>query len=493
MRTVPFDFAASVVVFLVAVPLSMGIALASGAPIVSGLIAAAIGGIVVGSLGGAPLQVSGPAAGLAVLVYELIAKHGWPALGMIVLAAGLLQVALGLARVARVALVISPSVVHGMLAGIGFLIALAQLHVLLGGKPQSNAFENLRELPSQIVSLHGAASILGVCTLAILVAWPLLPWKAARVVPAALVGVAAATIAGVALRLDVPRVELPSDLASAIHFPTLPTNIGAFVIAAITMAFVASAESLLCAVATDKMHEGPRARLDKELFAQGVANTLSGLVGGLPITGVIVRSTANVSAGAKTRLSAILHGVWVVLALTLLASLLSMVPLSALAALLVLVGVRLLNPRQIKELKAHRELSTFAVTFLGVVFVNLLAGIVLGFLWSAIRLLRGRSRVKVISEARGDRYHVTVTGPLTFLGVPKLTGVLAAIPERKHVTVSLDVEMIDHGGFEALHAWRQGYERLGGTVQIKLTHKGSNAASPRIRATFAAQEQGAAG
>ena len=469
-RNLAADVPASFVVFLVAVPLSMGIALASGAPIVSGLIAAAVGGLLVGVLGGAPLQVSGPAAGLAVLVYELVQRHGWPALGAIVVGGGLVQVALGLARVARGALAVAPAVVHGMLAGIGLQIALAQLHVLLGGDPQSSAVRNVIELPRQIAGLHGAATLLGLTTMAIVVLWPLLAWRPFKRVPAALVGVAVATTLGVVFRLEVPRVELPQDVTSAIHLPTLPTDLGSFALSVATVAFVASAESLLCAVATDRLHDGPRANLDRELFAQGAGNVVSGLLGGLPITGVIVRSTANISAGARTRLSTILHGIWVIVATTLLVSVLTKIPLAALAALLVLVGAKLLDPRQFRPLTKHGELSTFLITFGGVVLINLLVGIAIGIVWTALRLLRRRSRLSVSTEERDGHVHVIAKGALTFLGVPKLTDALAKIPLGRKVDIDLDVEIVDQAAFEALHSWRENYEKLGGSVDLDHIH-----------------------
>jgi carbonic anhydrase len=470
-RDLAADLPASFVVFLVAVPLSMGIALASGAPIVSGLVAAAVGGILVGLFGGAPLQVSGPAAGLAVLVYGYVQELGWPSVCAVVVAAGLLQIGLGSARVARAALAISPAVIYGMLAGIGLQIALAQLHVLLGGGPQSSAIANIRELPRQVLTLHGPASFLGVLTIAILLAWPLLPIKPLRVIPASLVGVAVSTTLGVVLAWDVPRVTLPSNIFSALATPKVPLDkLGPFALAAVTTAFVASAESLLCAIATDKLHGGPRARLDRELLAQGLGNVASGMLGGLPVTGVIVRSTANIGAGAKTRASATLHGVWVVVALTVAGPLLNKIPLAALAALLVVVGVKLLDPRQIRPLRAHRELSTFVVTFAGVVGLNLLAGIALGFAWAVVLLLRRRTRISVRVEREDGRYHVIVRGALTFVGVPALLEELSKLAPAHRVDIDLDVEMIDHAGFEALHGWRTGYEKLGGSVDFDQSH-----------------------
>ncbi|HYH96603.1 SulP family inorganic anion transporter, partial [Hyalangium sp.] len=382
------DVPASLVVFLVAVPLCMGIALASGAPIMSGLIAGVVGGLVVGLIGGAPLMVSGPAAGLAVMVFGFIQELGFAATCAAVAAAGVVQMVLGGLKVARASLAISPAVIHGMLAGIGILIVLGQLHIVLGGAPQANAWENLRQLPQQLAELHGPATILGLLTIGLLVLWQVLPPSRLKQVPGPLVAVLGASVAAAVWGGDVKRVELAGDFFSSLRLPSLPEGSWvAFGVAVLSLALVASAESLLSAVATDKMHTGPRVNLDRELFAQGLANTLSGLMGGLPVTGVIVRSAANVAAGAKTRVSAVLHGVWMLLFVTLLASLLGLVPLTVLAGLLVVVGVKLVNVQHIQELRRRGELSVYAVTVAGVVGINLLAGIALGLALAVARLL----------------------------------------------------------------------------------------------------------
>ncbi len=462
----------SLVVFLVAVPLSMGIALASGAPIMAGLIAAAIGGIVVGALAGAPLQVSGPAAGLAVIVFGYIQQFGFRTVGAIIVAAGLLQVGLGVARVARAAMAISPAVIYGMLAGIGVQITLAQLHIVLGGMPESSALRNLRELPGQVADLHGPATSLGLLTIGILIVWPRLSERIQRVLPAPLVAVVVATGVGALIHAEVPRVVLPSAWHDAFGLPSWPgAAVGPAALAAVTLAIVASAESLLSAVATDKLHRGPRADLDRELIAQGVGNALSGMVGGLPITGVIVRSTANISAGAKTRLSAIFHGVWVVLFVTQLGVVLARIPLSALAGLLVVVGVKLVNIGHIRELVRHKQIGIYVATLAGVVCINLLAGLGIGIGLSILLLLRRLTRIEVRVEQHEDRWHVVVTGALTFLGVPQLTTALAAIPAGRSVDLDLNVDTIDHAAFDALHAWRVAYERSGGHVDLDQLHE----------------------
>jgi len=462
------DLPASLVVFLVAVPLSLGIALASGAPLMAGLIAAIIGGIVVGLLGGAPLQVSGPAAGLTVIVLGYVQQFGWGVMCAITVGAGLLQILLGALGVAPIALGMTPAVIHGMLAAIGILIALSQLHVVLGHEPAGKGLKNLFTLPEHLAQLDVAATLIGVLTIAVLAAWPYLPWRKLRAIPAALVAVVVATAVPLIFNLDVPRVQLGGELLSSLRLPTLPTGeLGGVIGAALALCFVASAESLLCAVATDKLHTGPRANLHKELVGQGVGNTLSGLLGGLPITGVIVRSTANIAAGARTRLSAILHGVWVLLFAALLPGVITMIPLAALAGLLVHTGFRLVNPKHIRDLAHHGELSVYIVTVVAIVTTNLLLGLGIGFGVALLRLLWKLTHVDIHVEGHENEWTVWLDGTLTFAGVPKLISRLSALPAGGHVIIDLNLRYLDHAGLEALTSWRSTYEKLGGTVDLE--------------------------
>jgi carbonic anhydrase len=493
-RALRRDLPASFVVFLVAVPLSLGIALASNAPIMAGLIAAVVGGVVVGALSGAPLQVSGPAAGLVVLVFDLTERLGgdWRAVCAVIALAGVIQLALGAARVARLALAISPAVVHGMLAGIGVLIALGQLHVVLGGKPMASALDNLRTLPAQVLDVHGATAGLGLLTIVLLAGLALLPTSSSlRRVPAPLVAVTVATLASIVLSLDVARIDLAlDDHAHAVSagvvlpdgpdaprgdeglfldalalpaWPDLPPWEIAF--AALALALVASVESLLCAVATDKMHPGAKANLDRELMAQGVGNTVSGLLGGLPVTGVIVRSSANIAAGAETRASAVLHGLWVLLFVALLPFVIEAIPKSVLAALLVFIGVRLVNLHHARDLKKHGELSIYLITIAGVVFIDLLSGVGLGVACAVLRLVWRLAHVRV-EVIPGAISRIRVVGALTFLGVPKLLAALGRVPAGQPVRVDLALTGLDHAGWEALDGWRHSHERGGGTVHM---------------------------
>jgi carbonic anhydrase len=465
--TLASDLPASLVVFLVALPLSLGIALASGAPLMGGIIAAIIGGVVIGILGGAPLQVSGPAAGLTVMVFEYIQRFGWGATCAITVGAGLLQLTLGAAGVAPIALGISPAVIHALLAAIGILIALSQAHVVLGAKPHGEGLKNLMSLPESIGHMNSSALMLGLLTIAILVVWPKLPARV-RAFPGALAAVLAATIACMVLGLDVKKVELGGSLLASIKLPTFPQdNLVAYVTAVVALCFVASAESLLSAVATDKLHTGPRANLNKELMAQGVGNTLSGMVGGLPVTGVIVRSTTNISAGAKTSLSAIFHGVWVLLFVCVLPSVLTQVPLAALAGLLVFTGLRLVNLHHIHELARRGEIWIYAVTVVGVVATGLLEGLAIGLGAALLRLLWKLTSVDIQVEQTNGVYDVTVDGTLTFAGVPKLITKLGKIPTGAEVHVDLALRYIDHAGFDALHSWQSTHEKLGGVVHLE--------------------------
>ena len=460
------DILSSLVVFLVALPLSLGIAIASGVPVRAGLIAAVCGGIVVGLLGGAPLQVSGPAAGLTVIVYALVQKFGVESVAVIAMAAGAIQVLLGLIKAARLTLAASPSVIHAMLAGIGILIALGQFHVLLGFSPGSSAIANLRLLPEHLLGAHWGAVAIGLTTLAVIIGWN--RWVRPRVpqLPGALPGVVVGTLLAAGLSLDLPRVAFASDFLTLPSFPTWGgLSWTDLLIQALTLALVASAESLLCAVATDRLHSGKRANLDRELLAQGAGNLVSGFFGGLPVTGVIVRSSANVSAGARTRLSAILHAVWILVFVLAFGGVLRLIPLAALAALLVHTGVNLVKMKELAKVHEHGEGLIYAVTLMGVVFNKLLWGIGIGFALSLIFLLYQVSRIQVKSKDQGEAIEVSISGALTFLSVPSLIYELNSLPPARKLKLSFEIQRIDLAAIETIRDWKSGYERTGGTVQ----------------------------
>ncbi|WP_406862278.1 SulP family inorganic anion transporter [Streptomyces sp. HUAS MG47] len=469
------DLSASVTVFLIALPLSLGIALATGAPLQAGLVAAAVGGIVAGRLGGSPLQVSGPAAGLTVVTAELIQRYGWRTTCAITVLAGLAQLALAAVRVARSALAVSPAIVHGMLAGIGVTIAVAQLHIVLGGTPQSSAVDNALGLPAQLAGVHPAALSVSVLTIAVLLLWPRLPGRAgkwARRVPAALAAVGAATALAALAGLRVPRVDLTSWSSHAL--PSLPEGpVLGLLAAVLTITLVTSVQSLLSAVAVDKLvtarpdhgHGVPRSDLDRELAGQGAANIVSGALGGLPVAGVAVRSVANVTAGAVSRSSTMLHGLWVVLATLLLVPVIDLIPLPALAALVMVVGIQMVSITHIRTVTRHREILVYAVTLSGTVVVGVLEGVALGVAVAVAVALHRLTRTRITHEEHGDSHLIRVRGQLTFLAVPRLSRTLHQLPPGRRVVVELDGSFMDHAAYESLTEWQATYIRRGGTVE----------------------------
>ncbi|WP_214320263.1 SulP family inorganic anion transporter [Nonomuraea sediminis] len=470
IRLLKHDVPASLVVFLVAVPLSLGVAMASGAPLAAGLVAAIVGGIVAGALGGSPAVVSGPATGLTLVVADLIQTYGWRATCMITLLAGVLQLVLGVFRAARAALAVSPAVVHGLLAGVGVVIALSQLHVVLGGSPQRSALANLVELPAQVAQKHTHAVAIGVLTIAVLAVWTRLP-RRIRVVPAPLPALIVAAAVAAVCGWDVARVDLSGGLG-AWAFPVLPHGDWHKIAAAVMLvALLSAVESLLCSVAVDGMHSGKRADLDQELMGQGVANMVAGALGGLPVAGAIVRSTANVATGARSRWSAILHGVWVLLFLCGFAWTIKLIPSAALAALLVFIGVQMVNLGHIRKVHGHGEVPVYLVTMCSVIVLGLGEGVLAGLGLAALLALRRLTWVTVRVEQEQDgRVHAMISGSLTFLGVPRLTRELRAIPAGAAVDLDLNIDFMDNAAFEAIHSWRLDHERLGGSVDIDELH-----------------------
>ncbi|MCH0541511.1 bifunctional SulP family inorganic anion transporter/carbonic anhydrase [Streptomyces sp. MUM 203J] len=475
-RVAGADVSASISVFLIALPLSLGIALATGAPLQAGLVAAAVGGIVVGRLGGAPLQVSGPAAGLTVVTAELIQRYGWRTTCAITVLAGITQLALSTLRVARSALAVSPAIVHGMLAGIGVTIALAQLHIVLGGTPQSSAVDNVLELPAQLIDPHLAALSVSALTVLVLLAWPRIPGRVgrlARKIPAALAAVAAASVTALSFGLPVPRVDLPSWSSHAL--PGLPEGPALGIAAGVlTIMLVTSVQSLLSAVAIDKLvtsrkgsgAAAPRSNLDRELAGLGTANIASGALGGLPVAGVAVRSVANVTAGAVSRNSAILHGIWVTLAAFLFVPLINRIPLPSLAALVMVVGIQMVSITHIRSVTRHREALVYAATLGGVVLIGVLQGVAIGILVAVAVALNRLARTRITRETRDGAEHVRVRGQLTFLAVPRLSRVLHQVPEGTDAVIELDGSFMDHAAYEALHDWQVAHRMRGGTVRL---------------------------
>jgi MFS superfamily sulfate permease-like transporter len=461
------DAVASLVVFLVALPLCMGIAIASGVPPALGILTGIIGGIIVGTVSGSPLQVSGPAAGLSVIVFEIVGKFGIKSLAPILLLAGSLQLIGGWLKLGRWFRAISPAVIYGMLSGIGILIIAGQFHVMVDDKPRPSGVANLVAIPESVWkgiypadgTVHHLAALIGVLTLASILLWNRFKPKKLKVLPGSLVGVLVGTVAAHLLRLPIKRVDLPANLFASFQIPDASV-LGqmadpAIILSALTIAVVASAETLLSAAAVDRMHNGPRAKYDRELSAQGLGNALCGLFGALPMTGVIVRSSANVNAGAKTRLSAIFHGVWLLALVWFFPNVLMLIPTASLAAILVFTGFKLVEVHRVKRLAGYGKFPVviYAATVIGIVGKDLLTGVMIGLALTLVKLLYKATmlRVDVVHAPENRRVDITLHGMATCLRLPKLYEVFDTLPQDRVIYVHVEnVHYIDHTCFEML-------------------------------------------
>ncbi len=484
------DFFASIVVFLVAVPLCLGIAIASGLPPTAGIITGIIGGLIVGSISGSPLTVSGPAAGLVVIVADIVAEFGLAIYGVIVLAAGGVQILAGIFKLGVWFRAISPAVIHGMLGGIGILIIGSQFHIMLDRDPLSSGIKNLMDIPNglfEIFSLHGGgnlyAAITGLITIISIVLWTRFAPAKLKLIPGALIGVVLAVIIANLFSFDIKYLtdlfDGPTDLQNilgTIITPTMSTveasMTAGVLLAVISLAFIASAESLLSCAAVDQMHQGVRTKYDRELMAQGVGNAICGFLSALPMTGVIVRSSANVEAGATTRRSTIMHGLWLLLFISVFLFTLEYIPVATLAGVLVYTGYKLAYPKVAKELLSYgkAELGIYIITIVTIVSFNLLAGVVTGLALSIAKLLYVFSHVSIKAEhnAGGKQTTLHLKGSATQLGIPKLVSVLDNLESGRDVHVQFDdLEYIDHACIELLSGWQKQYQMTGGNVTIE--------------------------
>ncbi|MEU6306725.1 SulP family inorganic anion transporter [Streptomyces chartreusis] len=475
------DFAASLVVFLVALPLCVGVAVASGVPAELGLVTGIVGGIVTGLMRGSSLQVSGPAAGLTVLVYEAVQEFGLPVLGVLVLATGLLQLLMGALRLGRWFRAISVSVVEGMLAGIGLVLIAGQLYAVADAEAPASGLEKIAGLPGALAGAGAAGSTealasvgLGAGTVAVLVLWRRLP-RLVRTVPGPLAAVGLATLAAAVFALPVATVEVKGLLGS-VQPPSLTAfgelaDVGVLAtIVAFTL--IASAESLFSAAAVDRLHDGPRTQYDKELMAQGAGNTVCGALGALPMTAVIVRSSANVQAGARTKASRVMHGVWLLLFAALLPATLALIPIPALAGILVHAGWKLIPFRGIVSLwRGHRgEALILVVTALSIVAVNMFEGVLIGLALSVAKTAWEASHVKleVIDKGAGP-IQAYLSGNATFLRLPKILDSLEALPQDRPVELDLSgLHHLDHACRTALENWAERHSAAG-TEPVRVT------------------------
>ena len=472
------DLTASLSVFLVSLPLCLGIALASGAPLLSGLVAGIIGGLVVGMLSDSEISVSGPAAGLAVIVLDSIATLGsYEAFLIAVVLAGLIQLTMGLLKAGRLSGFFPNSVIRGMLVGIGIVIILKQIpHALGRDNDYSGEFEfsqladqenTISEIYRAIVTASPGAIVISVVSLLVLVYWDRLAARKIRffqVVPAALMVV----LVGVGLNqffghyltdwylgdsnehmVRIPVVAAGRSMLSIIDFPNF-SALGDLRVygVALTIALVASLETLLNLEAADRVDPLRRvSSANQELIAQGVGNIVSGLIGGLPVTSVVIRTSANVLGGAKSRLSTVINGCLLILALFLAGSVLNHIPLSCLAALLIVVGYKLANPKIFVSIyrEGLNQFLPFLITVAGIVFTDLLIGVVFGMVVGLLFVLYSNSHSSLRVVRDGANVLIKFQRDIYFLSKPKLKEMLRSLKTGDSVLIDgRNATFIDH-------------------------------------------------
>lgn len=476
------DIPASLVVFAVALPLCVAIARASNMPTAAGIITAIIGGVVVGLAGGGPLQVSGPTAGLIVVLLGVQEKLGFASLGLVIFLAGMMQVAAGILRFGQWFRAVSPAVILGMLAGIGAVLLAQQFHVTVDDIPARSALVNYVGMPRAVLDIfdghpghdgHLPAALIGVLTLSVLLLWKRVVPRTLHAIPAVLAAVVISTTTAALLNLPIRRIEFDSLAAGVdlVDFNSLPAMLSNPMVwqMALTIAIMASAESLLTAAAVDGMHTGARTRYDRELAAQGLGNALCGIIGALPMAGVIVRSSANLEAGAKTRWSAAFHGLWMLAFALLVPGILRLIPTAALAATLVLTGFRLMQFPAIRALwKESRGEGVICLSVaITVVATDLLSGVMLGVVLSIAKLVYTFSLLRI--DYRGDglsgQMTMVLEGSATFIRLPKLATALENVPPGTVLHIDLKgLSYIDHTCLTLMMNWEKQHEAAGGTL-----------------------------
>jgi MFS superfamily sulfate permease-like transporter len=494
-----YDGPAGVVVFLVALPLCLGIALASGAPLFSGILAGVVGGLVVSLLSGSEISVSGPAAGLAVIVASAIQQLGsFEAFLAAVVVAGILQLLLGVARLGSIVDYVPNSVIQGMLAAIGLVILLKQIPHALGQDPnvdgalvgfQADGLDAFREIAIAVLTAHPGAVLVSGIGLAVMLSWDVLAGRGVRalqLLPGALVAV----LLGIALNqwlhwrhpgmaitaaahlVQLPTPDSPREFLAELRSPDFSALTRQSVwVTAVTIALVASLESLLSLEAADKLD--PYRRISsphRELCAQGVGNMISGLVGGLPVTCVVVRTSANVYAGARTRVSAFVHGVLLLASTVTIPHVLNRIPLASLAAVLMLVGYKLTKPTIYRAMfrRGWDQFLPFIATVLAVVFTDLLKGVLIGCAVGLFFVIRANHR-HAFSVVRSDNcYLLRLNKDATFVNKSELRARLREIPEGSHVVLDgARASFIDHDIKEVAEDFRKMAEYKNITLEFK--------------------------
>jgi len=478
------DILSGLVVFLVALPLCLGIALASGAPLFAGIIAGVIGGIVVGFLSNSQLSVSGPAAGLTAIVLVAISTLGsFEAFLVAVMLGGLMQIALGFAKAGTISNYFPSNVIEGMLAAIGIIIILKQLpHAIGYDKDNEGDFffiekgtghNTFSALIDAVNYTHFGAVLITIISLAILIAWTKVAFlKNLKAIPGALVAVVIGVLLNEVFKMTGSSLAISQDHLVSLPIPasfgdflgqfsrpdfSAITNTNVWIVAA-TIAAVASIETLLCIEAADKMDPLKRyTDTNTELKAQGIGNLISGFLGGLPMTSVIVRTSANVNAGARTKISAIAHGIFLLVSVITIPAVLNRIPLACLAAILLMTGWKLANPSVFKHMWENGKFQffPFIVTVIAVVFTDLLKGVAIGLVISVFFILRGNMKLayffKKEEHHTGETIHIDLAQEVSFLNKAAIKQTLAHLPNESKVIINAsNTVYIDHDVLELI-------------------------------------------
>jgi len=499
------DLPASIVVFLVALPLCLGIALASGAPLFSGVIAGIIGGIVVGIASGSSLSVSGPAAGLTVIVFSAIEQLGsFSAFTLAVLIAGILQIILGYVRAGVIGHFFPVSVIKGMLAAIGLILILKQIPHALGydeeflgtiNFKQFDGHNTFSELYYALINISLGPLIISLISLGILIFWDR-PFMKKLTFTTILPGPLIVVFLGVTLNLlfmsimpeltitqehlvNLPVASSLSEFFTLFSFPDFSqiTNPGIYIVA-FTIAIVASLETLLSLDATDKMDPYKRiAPTNRELKAQGLGNFISGLIGGLPLTAVIVRSTANVSSGARTKMSAFFHGIFLLVSVMTIPAILNMIPLASLAAILLMVGYKLNKPNLYQESfkKGLNQFVPFITTIIAILLTDLLIGISIGLVVGLYFVIKTNFHLNLIVARDQNNFLIRLNKDVSFLNKAFLRKSLEHIPDGAYVIIDgTKAVFIDNDIMETIHDFVETAPLKNIKVEIKKTNTSSN-------------------
>ena len=503
------DLTSGFLVFLIALPLCLGIAMASGFPPMAGIISAVIGGLLVSRISGSYVTINGPAAGLIVVILDavqtlgegdMMAGYRYTLAAIVV--ASILQIVMGLMKAGKLSAFFPASVVHGMLAAIGIIIMAKQFHTMFGVKPEAESlFGAIAEIPQTILDMNPEVALIGVSGLFIMIVWSLMDNRFVKMIPAPILVVLVGMGLGQIFNLDMehhylilpdaewlphhdftigPRflVSVPENFLDSFYFPDFAKIASVeFWIAVISICLVGSLESLLSAAAVDKLDPYKRySDLNRDLSAVGAGNTISGAIGGLPMIAEIVRSSANVNNGARTGWSNFFHGAFLLLFVALFPRIIHEIPMASLAALLVYTGYRLAAPREfLKTLSVGLDnFAIFVITILGVLATDLLIGVAIGIaaktlihIYRGVKLKNFLSMAYHVHQTDDDTYHIQVSGAAIFSNLLGLKSELAELPKRKTIYFDLtEADLIDHTVMEFMHDFAEDYRRNGGKCEI---------------------------